>query len=471
MFKANKEILAQSAIALVFLLMFYCLFFLLQQDIVYRHSLGKITTTYQRLEGHWNIANVHMPYKKITDQNLVNWDAVGYYYQKNHNPGPEDVRSSYGFFPMFPWIWKITHIPLKLIGVFNFLLYAISLMVLMKLFLSAEKYGFYDRLIIFTLGLCVPSVIIYLIPYSEAVFTVTFALAIWGLSRRSYWIYFLFMTAFAMTRASVIIVIFAFVVTDFIYLLRYRNFSASLREFVLKITPVIVGMFLVFTWDYYWSGNFFKYYEVQSTYWTNNLQWPRKLEDWSVEGFGMNIAAIFLLAIPAVIFFFSRYSLRPEKGEKKDFPSLFTGDIQQIREYFIINSIVYFAGFCLYVLMFRGGGIYCLHRFIISSPYFLIFLLGIAEWSKERKNNYYLLIWVPLFIIGFLFVRNNMIDPVISFKDSGFFLFALVSLFLFALPKLKGILKYGLILLIAGYAILWFTFLYNSYISCAWIFA
>ena len=304
--KSNKEIIGESIIVLIFICLFYSVFFLLQHDRVYKHTLGKITTTYQRLEGDWNVASVDMPYKKITDQNLVNWDAVGYYYQVNHNPGPEDIRSSYGFFPMFPWIWKITHIPLKLIGVFNFILFAISLMILMKLFLPKDKFSYNDRMIIFTLGLCIPSVIIYLIPYSEAVFTITFALALWGLSRKSYWIYFLFMTAFAMTRASVIIVIFAFVVTDFIYLVRYRNFSASFREFVLKITPVLVGMFLVFTWDYFWSGNFFKYYEVQSTYWTNNLQWPKKLGDWSVEGFGMNIAAIFLLTIPAMILFFSR---------------------------------------------------------------------------------------------------------------------------------------------------------------------
>ena len=60
-----------------------------------------------------------------------------------------------------------------------------------------------------------------------------------------------------------------------------------------------------------------------------------------------------------------------------------------IKEYFFINAIVYFAGFCLYVLMYRGGSIHCLHRFIISSPYFLVFMLGIAEWSKERKKQYF----------------------------------------------------------------------------------
>ena len=87
----------------------------------------------------------------------------------------------------------------------------------MHVFLRDSVYSSSEKILIYIACLSFPSVIIYLLPYSEAVFTATFLLALWGLTRRKYWIYFIFMMLAAMTRASVIIVIASIVATDLFF--------------------------------------------------------------------------------------------------------------------------------------------------------------------------------------------------------------------------------------------------------------
>ena len=120
----TKELTIESLIPVVFILLFYGIFSLLQNETTYQTTLGKITQTYQRMDDQWDITDVDMPFKSIDEKNLVNWDAVAYNYQKDNAPREEEVKSSYGFFPMFPWIWKLTGISVKYIGVFNFLIFA-----------------------------------------------------------------------------------------------------------------------------------------------------------------------------------------------------------------------------------------------------------------------------------------------------------------------------------------------------------
>jgi hypothetical protein len=121
--------------------------------------------------------------------------------------------------------------------------------------------------------------------------------------------------------------------------------------------------------------------------------------------------------------------------------------------------------------MFRGGSIHCLHRFIVSSPYFYIFFLLMADRAIAMKRSYVLAVMLPLFAAGLLFILLFPIDRGISFRDSGFFLFACV---MFSPVLLHGKSRYLQATVAAGiwiWAVIWFTFLYNSYISCAWIWA
>ncbi len=465
----TKELALELMIPIVFILLFYGIFTLLQNETIYHATIGKITQTYLRLDDQWDITNVDMPYKKIDEQNLVNWDAVGYNYLKDNAPGDTDIELSYGFFPMFSWIWKLTGISVKYIGVFNFLIFSFSLLLLLHLFLRSTGFRPYEKTILFVTCLSFPSVIIYLLPYSEAVFTTTFFLAIWGLIRRKYWIYFLFMMLAAMSRASVILVIASIIVTDLFFFLRDRSLKRLFKEVSLKLLPFIIGMLAVFTYHYIYSGNFFKYYEVQSTLWTNNLQWPTKLADWSLEGFGMNIAAIFLVTLPGLIYFFSWYKLKPKNNDTK-YPSVFHGKITEIKEYFFLNSIIFFTGFFLYILLFRGGSIHCFHRFTISSPYFFIFILILLERLPSLKMKQTLFIFTPGFIMGMLFILL-IYNAGLNFQDSGYLLFSFLIFYLLFFHYMKSIPRTLLIIFLALCAIIWFTFLYNNYISCAWIFA
>ncbi|MBE0646564.1 MAG: hypothetical protein IH596_02150, partial [Bacteroidales bacterium] len=280
---------------------------------------------------------------------------------------------------------------------------------------------------------------------------------------------FVFMLIAAMTRASVIIVVASLVATDLFFFFRERKVGRFLRELSLKLLPVVIGMLAVFTYHYIYSGNFLKYYEVQSTYWTNNLQWPKALADWSIEGFGMNIAAIFLVTMPGLIYFLFWNKVKPKEYDTK-YPSVFGGDISEIKRYFMLNSIVFFTGFFLYILLFRGGSIHCFHRFTISAPYFFIFILVLTDRLPSMNLKKRLLLFTPGFLIGMVFILF-LLYTGLNFKDSGYILFSLLIFYLIVFQYLKPALRVACIAILALYAILWYTFLYNMYISCAWIFA
>ncbi|MBN1198316.1 MAG: hypothetical protein JXA23_03115, partial [Bacteroidales bacterium] len=264
-------------------------------------------------------------------------------------------------------------------------------------------------------------------------------------------------------------VIASIVATDLFFFLRERNFKQFMKEMSLKVAPFVLGMLAVFFYHYLYSGNFFKYYEVQSTFWTNNLQWPTKLADWSIEGYGMNIAAVFLVTVPGLIYFFSWRAIKPV-NIPSGYPSVFKGNITEIKRYFWLNSIVYFAGFLLYILMFRGGSLHCFHRFIISSPYFFLFILILFERMPHLHLRQRLLLFIPGMVMGLIFIVLLLYQGL-HFKDSGFILFSLLLLYVMLFDKLRPIPKFSIVVILALYAILWYTFLYNNYISCAWIFA
>lgn len=465
-----QEAMIQVALGVLFLLCFYGVFTLLQQEQIYTQTLGRYAETYERLDTSWNITAVKKPYRKISESNLVIWDVAGYHFLKDNAPSENEVRFSYGFFPMFPWIWKLTMLPVNYIGIFNFFLFVISVIILMRLLTGNAYVSIRDRILMFLLALSVPSVIIYLMPYSEAVFTLTFTLALWGLFRKRYWIYFVFMVMAAMSRASVVIVIASVFAADAILLLRHRDVKHFLKEVLLKLLPIITGMFLVFTYHYIYSGNFFKYYEVQSTYWTNNIQLPRGLSDWSIEGFGMNVAAIFFVALPGLLWFFSNENRHQASGIRHK-GSVFGGNAADIKDYFFLNAIVFFTGFFLYVALFRGGSVHCLHRFIVSSPYFFIFFLMIPEKFRNISPKALLLFTVPLIIHGLYLVRTSLLPLGFEFRDSGFFIFMMISVLLVFLKQLPAYVKWPAAIIIVLYSIVWLTFLYNQYLSNAWIFA
>jgi hypothetical protein len=189
----RKDALYFSLITLVNLLIFAGIFAFLQDSGNYLHTLGKISKNYERT-GSWDksrISKVSKPYQKINEEKLSGWDADIYNCIKEHMYSNDEgcyseVRGA--FFPLFPLLWRWTHTGFQGISLINYLLFSLSIGLLIH-FLS--KAGSFQKAILFVLLISLPSTVIFYIPYSEALFLFTMTLAVIGLTREKYSLYFI----------------------------------------------------------------------------------------------------------------------------------------------------------------------------------------------------------------------------------------------------------------------------------------
>ena len=110
----------------------------------------------------------------------------------------------------------------------------------------------------------------------------------------------------------------------------------------------------------------------------------------------------------------------------------------------VIFSLAYLGGITIAVLLFRGGSLFSLNRFVFATPFIIVVL---NYWIKQQFNlkiKKLLLIFGLIFIFWFLFGSYVHIQQIIKFG-----LLSLYATLIFALKSDKEIIrKYSLILLI-----------------------
>ena len=126
------------------------------------------------------------------------------------------------------------------IAALNYLLYLAGLVLVVLLFCkNIPRWKF-------LLLLCAPMTVIYMIPYSEALFFITIALGLYGMVRRRYWLFFVGFFLACATRAAGNILAVAFVITDVLVGLRNRDsFSKTLLNALRHLAPIVAAVLAV----------------------------------------------------------------------------------------------------------------------------------------------------------------------------------------------------------------------------------
>jgi hypothetical protein len=282
------------------------------------------------------------------------------------------------------------------------------------------------------------------------------------------WLFYIGMVLFALSRPSFLIVGAAIICTDVYFLVLNKDFKSFAKELGIKILPIAVGVLITFFIQYLKSGNFFKMFEVHSMFWQHVFQYPKTISDWSTEGYGMNIFAMICVAIPAGIFMFT-YFLKNYEARKVPQVSLFSAET--VKQYLFGLSIVYFVGNFLFVFFHQGGNLNGLHRYILVSPFFYIFLFILAPRIRTMKWILVLGILIPIFFIGYLFLVTGPYQHKITFLDAGFFLLVLTSIYFVLFERLKIYVKISLLVLIVLCNTIWLTYLYNHFLNNSFIIA
>lgn len=471
-----KTLLYTKFILVVFVfLLGIILFKLLQNETIFKNTLGKIAITYVNTSDPGEnvkttvILKTNNPYTTLDEANFIHWDVQFFKYMSENAYGKDNTwpgTGTYAFSPLFPFLWRLSHLPPPYISILNYLLFAVSIIILSSLFLSPADFSKLDHLLIFALALTLPSVFSFYIPYCESTFLFSMSLALWGLFKDKFWLFFVGMVAFTLSRPSFLIVGVAIVLTDIYFLLLNRNFKVFIKELGIKILPVVVGIFITFFIHYLYSGSFFKMFEVHSLFWDHNFQMPKTITDWSTESYGMNIFAICCVVLPSGLFLFSFLQKHLKGGQRKSV-SLFSADSRI--DYLFVLSIVYFFGNLLFVLFTQGGNLNGIHRYVLVSPFFYIFFFIFLKKVKTINFSYLPVLLISLVYFGFMLLVHGPYQHKITFLDAGYFLLVFIMFYAVFFNKMYMPVKIILLVPLIFCNTVWLTYLFNHFLNNSFI--
>ena len=347
---------------------------------------------------------------------FLNWDADHYNFIKEK--GYKDFRLA--FFPLFPIIWRFLDVGVYAIILINSIIFFISFYILIK---NLEIKGVKEIL----MYLSIPSFVFFYLPYSESIFFLCSLIIILGLKNNKNYLVYIGLFLSILSRPAFTVFIPALIITQ----LLYRNKEKISLTIGFYLLVSILGIISVGIIQFYDSGEWFKFFSEQKN-WGNHLQIPKlPLTSWAGGFIVRTDGFAFLIGILSGSFL-SALILKLKWVKDTVLPKE------------VIFSLAYLGGITIAVLLFRGGSLFSLNRFVFATPFIIVVL---NYWIKQQFNlkiKKLLLIFGLIFIFWFLFGSYVHIQEIIKFG-----LLSLYATLIFALKSDKEIIKkYSLILLI-----------------------
>lgn len=457
----------KSAIALGIFVAFTTVYKLLERKGIYSNTLGKLTLNYKRINDT-TVKELNTPFTEFTESNSYNWDAAYYHKLKDslYKGTSENIIYRYAFYPFFPIVWKVTHVNGHGIVLLNFIFFALSIILLSSIFLRGSP----SEMFFFILALLLPTSVVFYLPYTEATFFLTFSIALVGLLKKKYWLFFLAMLCLSMTRPTGMILMVVFILANTVALIGHKRISIFLKDCILSVLPIFIGWFLVMLLQYSGSGSWSTYLQA-CTLWVKQPDLLLPVRDWSVEGFGMTTFAIFFFAIPACIYVIV-WGISSLTGKDKDSQiSIFNGDKEYIKRYMFKFSLLFIMGFMLFSLLTNGYQLNGIYRYTMATPFFFIVLFQLPEKLNSIPIEYKVSAFIVLMISTLIFLFSSWFTGnLFRFQYMGFYLLLLLAVLILIEPHLSKKKKIIVLVVLLIPCILWHAYLFNMYLSNAWIF-
>lgn len=372
----------------------------------------------------------------LKSEHFLNWDAEHYEFIMQN--GFESYRVA--FFPLFPLIWKFLAL-----GTYGAVLLN-SIVFLMTFCLIVRKLKIKNSLEI-VLYLTIPSFIFFYLPYSESIFFLCSTAILFGIKDKKYYLIYIGLFFAILARPAFTVFIPALIITEFFSEFRTKTWL----RISIYIGISLVGVLLVTFIQFLDTGEWFKFFEAQK-HWGNFLQIPSlPLTSWAggfivrLDGFAFLIGIIsggFLLGLIFKLKQF-RNSVIPSE---------------------VIFSLAYLGGITLIVLLFRGGSLFSLNRFIFATPFIIV---AFNFWLKSDfciTKKQLFSIFGLIFVFWLLFGSYVHIQLMLKYLLVTFY-----AILIFAMKsEIQFIRKWSLIALI----FLGFTFqimLFVRFLNGNWV--
>jgi hypothetical protein len=328
---------------------------------------------------------------------LCSWDCGWYVYLRDNGYILKlDAESNPAFFPLFSYLWKWTSFSFVQMSVVNALLFLGSAGLLYHKFNIAPR-----SLLIF---LCIGLLTFFVVPYSESLFFLGSALFLIGLHKEQKGLTIAGFTIAVLARSASIIFIAASAVLLIIALVQKEK--PKIRLMVIAVLTTILCTLGVMAIQYYQTGNFFAFFYAQK-FWDHHLgipsfplsswHWPTHLSDSSGLLFGLIAIMISLGFCISLIF----------KTTTPQFLARFFS--QEPLGFAYLFAFLYLAGTTATILLFQGGNIHSLNRYVFSTPFFLLF---VNAFVSNKINVHFTFVQYIVFacILGIFLPRQTYVE-------------------------------------------------------------
>jgi uncharacterized membrane protein YuzA (DUF378 family) len=427
--------------------------YLLQKEKIY-HPFSHIIKNYVTInkeDGSKDYIRESVPFVKITNNKYIVQDGSHYYNIKQHfyKGNDEKINFSRAFFPLFPIVWYLTHFSPIQITIFNYLVFILGLIIIVKLFQDkVPRWSFF-------LVLCMPMMVIYLLPMTEAIFFLTASIGIYGIIKNKYWIFFVGFFLASITKSSASIFIVAFFCAELLINVSDFKFKDFIFQFIKKILPILLGVFFVMLFQKIrGADSWFAFINAQKL-WDKEFSFPNiPLSDWSEEGRSVTFPLFYMFSIPMIVVLIRDFikNIKQKQDLKQD-----------TFLYVKYLSMLYLVGNIIIAVFTQKGCLNSLARYLLCNPFF-VFLLFTTIINNRKKK------WQIIYIIIGIATVLLCLRSFKAYNGFGIYLVFLPAIITFFHRYIKTPILYISITILILLNIIWTAYLLNMYLSNAWIF-
>ena len=426
---------------------------LLQDSRIYE-PLSKVVKNYDNVvneDGTWYAIRTEKPFVQPTDESMRRWDAEHYDdMRQNLSAKYQRWHGFFAFYPGFPLFWHLLHVGPLGISVVNWILYLIGLVLVSLLFGDRLPRWSYALL------LCAPFAVIFMIPYSEALFFLGIAMGMMGLVKNRYWLYFVGFFVACSTRAAGNILAVAWIIADLLSALQARSsIKETLRNIGLHLAPIAAAVLTVVVIQHFCGAEHWFEYVLAQKEWGKELSWPTwPLTDWSEEGESVTKPLIFTLFIPALVWL-ALSLLKAIKSEERR--------PMETMEVLRLLSVLFFVGNVILALLTQHGRMFSQARLLTCTPFFAFLVLDLSAAPKEKAWRWGML--AALLVAAFL-CRKMFFNPV----RIGCWIVFLLAILVFFGDRMKPRFRTALTAACITLNVYWTAYLFNCFLAGGWIF-
>lgn len=286
---------------------------------------------------------------------LLAWDAL--HYRAIALDGYVPFRQA--FFPFLPAIWKLLDYSPASISTLNGLLYLLGLV-----FLAGRLKPTRRALLAW---LVLPSSIFFFVPYTESIFFIASVLVIAGVQKDSRALVVLGLFLCTITRPAFSTLLPSLILA---VILVKQNKKEIIADIASYVGTSLIGILIVSIIQHYYTGEWMGFYKAQDV-WGNHLQLPSlPLGSWGSQAVTFVDALAFLTGVIATFHLFRIIIKRVRAGSCSARPE-------------VIISLGCISSITLLTLLFRGGELFSLNRFVFATPFVLVLM---AELTRSRRT-------------------------------------------------------------------------------------